>query len=349
MNIDYSIFIKRDNLLIKVISFFWIIAKVILLTKLMNGRQIPAVPLLSFLPFQFEIPIVLLFTGTLLLISLLIFKVKPHIILLLILNEVILILYDYIFLQPWEFLYLITFLFYFIYNNKINIFNNLINSVLALLYISAGLHKLNRDFLHNVWQKMILNNYFHITDSVIISYKLFFIGLLIPLIEIALGVGLLFSKQKKLGTILLVLMHLLILLFIGPLGLNYNSMVWPWNIAMIFILVINYYNHTIKSKTISNLTLTMGLFLTLLIATGTKSYLTFNLYSGKNPRLIVQSKKPLLLYNSIQIKYNGIWYVDAIIWAQDDIGIPLCPETWYIKKVKDKIAEQYPNISTEIR
>ena len=60
---------------------------------------------------------------------------------------------------------------------------------------------------------MILNNYFHITDSVIISYKLFFMGLLIPLIEIALGVGLIFSKQKKLGTILLVLMHLLIFTF----------------------------------------------------------------------------------------------------------------------------------------
>lgn len=74
----------------------------------------------------------------------------------------------------------------------------------------------------------------------ILKYKLFFAGLLIPVVEVVLAIMLLFAKSKRKISHLLVLMHIIILIFIGPFGLQYNSVIWPWNLAMIFILMIVY-------------------------------------------------------------------------------------------------------------
>ena len=39
-------------------------------------------------------------------------------------------------------------------------------------------------------------------------------------------------------------MHLFILIAIGPLGRNFNVVVWPWNLAMIAFLLILFFRRT---------------------------------------------------------------------------------------------------------
>lgn len=84
---------------------------------------------------------------------------------------------------------------------------------------------------------MILNDFLHIAQNTILDYKLFFLGLAIPIIEIALGLGLLLAKKKILFAYLIIGMHIFILIFLGPAGINYNSIIWFWNILMIIEVI----------------------------------------------------------------------------------------------------------------
>ena len=58
-------------------------------------------------------------------------------------------------------------------------------------------------------------------------------------IEVALGIGLLMRRFRKLAMVGALLMHAFIMLCIGPLGHDHNTVVWPWNFAMVaFVLIL---------------------------------------------------------------------------------------------------------------
>jgi hypothetical protein len=61
----------------------------------------------------------------------------------------------------------------------------------------------------------------------------------------------LFKKTRKISVIFAILMHLTILLAIGPFGINWNEVVWPWNVAMIAFLIILFWKN--KDFTIKDL------------------------------------------------------------------------------------------------
>lgn len=56
--------------------------------------------------------------------------------------------------------------------------------------------------------------------------------------ETALGVALVMPRVRRIAGIVGVVMHLVLLGALGPLGQNWNVVVWPWNIAMAFVLVL---------------------------------------------------------------------------------------------------------------
>ncbi len=58
-----------------------------------------------------------------------------------------------------------------------------------------------------------------------------------PFIELAIGLFLWFPKLHRVAFIAVILTHTFALLFLGPLGHNYNWVVWPWNLAMIALVL----------------------------------------------------------------------------------------------------------------
>ncbi len=61
----------------------------------------------------------------------------------------------------------------------------------------------------------------------------------VPVVEAAIGVGLLTRRFRKLAVAGAVLMHAFIMICVGPWGHDYNTVVWPWNFAMVaFVLVL---------------------------------------------------------------------------------------------------------------
>jgi hypothetical protein len=59
-----------------------------------------------------------------------------------------------------------------------------------------------------------------------------------PFVEIGIGVGLWSKRFRRAAIVAVFLVHGSALLFLGPLGHNYNWIVWPWNVAMIGLVVV---------------------------------------------------------------------------------------------------------------
>ncbi|MGC3957973.1 MAG: hypothetical protein QM813_08535 [Verrucomicrobiota bacterium] len=57
-----------------------------------------------------------------------------------------------------------------------------------------------------------------------------------PFVEIAIATLLWFPRLRRVAFALTILTHTFALLFLGPLGHNYNWVVWPWNLAMIALV-----------------------------------------------------------------------------------------------------------------
>lgn len=107
--------------------------------------------------------------------------------------------------------------------------------IVVCTYFWSGLQKANLDFVHNVFPFMM--------GSFAGSVPAW-IGFLAPLVEVAIGVGLLTRRFRTYAIYGGIAMHAFILLAIGPLGSNTNSVVWPWNIAMICFLVLLFWQKT---------------------------------------------------------------------------------------------------------
>src|SRR5919112_53470 len=59
------------------------------------------------------------------------------------------------------------------------------------------------------------------------------VGYVVPVIEMSIGLGLAWRRTRPYAVVGAFLMHTFILLSIGPLGHQWNTVVWPWNIAMV--------------------------------------------------------------------------------------------------------------------
>jgi hypothetical protein len=98
--------------------------------------------------------------------------------------------------------------------------------VLAGIYFWGGLNKLNPWFLDNFdWFCAAFE-----WSSPFVGNKL--AAGLAAIFELVLGMFLLWHSSRRWAIWGVFLIHCYILLVIGPIGYNWNQVVWPWNIAM---------------------------------------------------------------------------------------------------------------------
>lgn len=93
---------------------------------------------------------------------------------------------------------------------------------------------------------MILIQFLHLPSAFAHSRLLHLTGFVIPLIEIMGAMLLLFASTQKKGAAILIATHVFNLIFLGPLGINYNKVVWPWNAVMIVLLAAIYIKNDVK-------------------------------------------------------------------------------------------------------
>jgi len=111
--------------------------------------------------------------------------------------------------------------------------------IVVSTYFWSGVQKINGSFLKDTFQTMVAPL---AGAHPVLHPFLFALGAGAPAIEIAIALGLLARRTRNGAVLLAMAMHLFVLLAIGPLGANINSVVWPWNVAMICLVPTLFWN-----------------------------------------------------------------------------------------------------------
>lgn len=208
--------------------------------------------------------------------------------------------------------------------------------IVATTYIWSGLQKANLSFGVHIFPQLL--------QAVgLDSLKgLWFLG---PIVEFSIGVLFFWPRGRTIGLIAVVGMHAFLVAALGPFGLNYNSVVWPWNVfmaAMCVILLGRNPNPILRSalrpaigKVIAVL---VGVMPILSFFGLWDDYLSSSLYSGKGreglimltPAAAIQA--PEAVQKFLKPKGSGmVLYIDQ--WALSDVNVPSYPEVRAYKSV----------------
>jgi uncharacterized membrane protein YphA (DoxX/SURF4 family) len=101
--------------------------------------------------------------------------------------------------------------------------------IIAFTYVFSGLQKFNWRFVDVEFSVLTSP----ITDFVpAMATPLHYLAMAAPIIQVGFGIGLLTARFRRVSLVLAVAMHVFILSMLGPLGQNWNTIVWPWTAAM---------------------------------------------------------------------------------------------------------------------
>ncbi|GLR86458.1 hypothetical protein [Bradyrhizobium iriomotense] len=106
---------------------------------------------------------------------------------------------------------------------------NVARLVIAFTYVFSGLQKINLNFMENdfPWIVTPITGLLPSLGSILDAF-----GFAVPFIQVAFGAGLLTRRFRRVSLVAAVAMHVFILAMFGPLGLNWNNVVWPWTATM---------------------------------------------------------------------------------------------------------------------
>jgi len=349
--------ITPEQLLLRITCGFWLFTKVFSWKVWVTERLFPLAPVTDYL---YNIPAwvhVLLLGSSLLLLAVLVIKPSFKALLpILLISELLSCLLDQNRWQPWEYQFIITVFIFIINKNNYAHIKYMIAFLLAATYLYSGLQKMNEGFLYVVWDKMILHYFLHRSyqHSLFVHYS----GYVLAITEALGGFCLLFSKTQRKAAIFLIAMHIFNLLFLGPRGIDYNPVVWGWNMLMSIYLYLLFI-HTPTSN-ITFLLVNQGWNKTVFILLGIcpalnfiglwDNYLSNSLYSGKLPLMAVcvndttalKELKPYL------VKKDNLHFCDSntVIytqkWAMTEMNVPPYPEERVYRKIKTALTAKYP-------
>lgn len=338
MNFNKTLKSDFNFWILRITALFWILFKALsfpLWTS--DTRTFPLVPFINQInelnPMVFDWILGL----NLMFLILIIFKPKVWWISGVLMTELILILSDQLRLQPSIYQYILTFSFFLLHPKY---FKYYVLLLLSAIYILSGLHKLNLGYANFVWGKFILHDTFGIPT--IISYHPVTkgIGLLLPIFELIAGIVLL-TRWRKFAFYALILMHTILLLILGPLGANWNSIVWPWNIQMIIFALL--YMHYFKNSRswIPKSKFQLGLISIVLIGLPvlglfqkSLSPFSFNLYGGLTKYMYVSiSDAKALELNTPEVimTYNYDSYRSIFDWSMGELNVPYIDSDFYFE------------------
>ena len=337
---------------------FWLIVKVMGWRMWTAYRLFPTAPVFESLDQIPPVIHIILFAFSLLCIALLLFFDKNKFIMVgLLMIEICSCLLDQNRWQPYEYQCLFIVFIFLVNVNRPKLILALLTILFASTYVYSGLGKLNGSFLHSIWMQTILKSFLKIPSNIAGSRYLYHAGYLLGLFELVAGIGLLFSKTKKAAAIVLILMHLFILILLGPLGLNYNNIVWPWNLVMMMYI---YFVFVKKQESKINLKYAFTGWNKLVFAAWCilpalhfigywDGFLSSSMYSGKAPKMIIciadtsKCKQLRTFYGMGGYKIcNGQACIELQNWAITETNAIPNPEIRIYKIIQKKLDKKYP-------
>ncbi len=325
------------------------------------NRDFPLIPFFEFLPLRLNhfLRILLISLMGVSLIFAVIFPNKKMYLLLFSIPAMLFILEDAMRLQPWFYIHVIM-ISLIAFEKTITQQNvmRLLKLIVIAIYFWGGFNKLNIAFAWEVFPWLIeptgLGEFYYLGFDNLNSFPLpaaNYIAFVIPIVEIAIAIFLFIPRFRNFGLALCIITHLFSLYSIGPLGQNWNIVVWPWNFEMPILCWLlfygvreeNYfqkYGLALKSK--------VGiLILFLFLVAPTLSFfgkwdkgMAMHLYSGNSSQmkfyfegfqeqLVNSSFAPYLSLDTVSMTS----FMKVRYWADAQLGTPMYSEPRYLKKV----------------
>ena len=182
---------------------------------------------------------------------------------------------------------------------------------------------------------------------------------LIPIMETLLAIGLLSRRFHKFAVLGIFAMHLLILWMIGPLGSDFNHVVWPWNVAMMVVVFTLFWrvpvNHPrrmspLGSKPVHKIVFVLCTVCPALSYAGWwPGYLSFRMYSSREPRAQVQFNEVVAESFPNHVRKWIVWHPEGkpvgrlsiLIWSDQTLGAYVPTEIPVYKHVARKLWQRH--------
>jgi len=228
---------------------------------------------------------------------------------------------------------------------------NVCRLIVASTYLWSGLQKLNASFLYGVFPWLV-EPLFRVLPEAFTTFSRP-IGIVASLLETSIGVGLLTKNFRNVSIVLAVAMHTLIIFLIGPLGHNWNSVVWPWNISMeMFVIILFWRVRSLSLKDLAEArflplsTVAVVLFgvMPLFSFFGLwDSYLSAALYSGNISEAAVyvsdsvRRSLPAEVQRYVSKGASNDYWLDITGWSFGELNVPPYPEKRIYKNIARRI------------
>jgi hypothetical protein len=242
----------------------------------------------------------------------------------------------------------------------------LVSFVTISTYIYSGIGKFNPGFLYLFWNQLFFTRFLHINQAISTQPWIYYGGYIIALLELLFGIGLIFSKTQKLSVWMLILMHVFILVVVGPLpfGIHYNASVWPWNVLMMaHLYLLFYYN---RDQKIYSKEILKGFNKIVLICWGIlpalnhtagwwDNFLSSRLFAGNQPFMALCIKdsselkqlQPYITRKDVHHLCDGAAYVNLQSWSMKELKSPAYIQERVLLKVKNRWISGHPGTTTK--
>lgn len=222
--------------------------------------------------------------------------------------------------------------------------------IVASTYLWSGLHKFSTGFETHVFPNLIrrFTPYLGAADVPPASW----LRIAAPWLEAGIGLSLLLPRLRRFGVAGAWAMHLLILVAIGPLGNNDNTVVWPWNLASAALCGVLFLRHSspvfpaiwFRSGWAGPALFTLcGLMPALNLVDLWDSYLSASLYSGRrwdaairlSPAAATSMPKEVMVYAR---RTEEGYALHLTSWCMAELNVPLYPEPRAFRAVGRELA-----------
>lgn len=213
-------------------------------------------------------------------------------------------------------------------------------AVLVGLYLWSGVQKLNVTFMTHLFPWLVEP----LAGVLPLGLQRVLLGgwMLVPAMEIAVAVGLLVPRLRRVAVRAAVATHLVILGLLGPLGHRTNAVVWPWNVAMAALVVVLFWNggpaparHVLVPRRLgvhAAALVFFGVLPALSFSARWDAYLSGALYSGNIKAAAlsvtdaVAARLPDPARRHVARNRMGANVLDVWEWSMDELAVPSYPE-----------------------
>ncbi len=351
LSYNISIFNSLEKI-IKLLCVTWIITKLVCFKLWLANRSFPLVPIHEIFSFVPSFVHTIFFVASLFSLLFLLIYPNKKIAVAILFVEVLSCLLDQNRWQPWEYQFIFMLAVYIFYRDEKQIrFGWQI--ILTGIYFFSGLSKLNSAFIHDIWQGLMLRRWLDISPPGIWLTRA---GYALPVIEMTAAICLCFIRTRRSAIWVLSLMHIMIILMFGPVGLNTNLGILPWNVLMSLLVFILFYHESFHFK--RDFTWKPFSFIILLswwvmpwlqLAGYWDKYLSAVLYGGGVEQLFIctdneLAKKQLASYFDKEFKVIPCKPVLAVYkWGLMEMNIAYYPEQRIFNAIIKEWKKRYPD------